>query len=363
MLYCSILLPTALSLKEEEGLLTYIDSIKTGFKVINKNWQLVLIQVGAMFISLLGFFIFIGLPLAIAFIIFGIDLTEFSRPDNIFNLFKRPSDLLSRYLGLAILLFTSLFIYIISIFIIGVFVFGGSLGSISRTIKESVSFHFSTFWKEGKRLFFPLVGFTALIGLGFLVLAFVLGLLGGSISALISLAREQEAALALFLGIFFSLFLFVLGLGLILIVLSITIYGAAIIALNGEGPVAAIKKAVQYLYRKPQGLYLYCLIFLAFVVINFAIIAIGIPMGLVPIIGPLLSFIYQLSVYFLQSYFGLSMIATILVYYYSTSEEFQKLNRPPFLSPTDSIQAEDISPSGASQQEKPLHEIDGTEQK
>lgn len=342
--------------------MTYIDSIKTGFRVMNRNWQLVLIQVGAMFVSLFGFFIFIGIPLAIAFIIFGIDLTELSKPDEIVNLFRRPSDLLSRYLGLAILLFTSLLIYIISIFVIGVFVFGGSLGLIARTIKEAGSFHFSTFWNEGKRLFFPLMGFTALIGLGFLALAFVLGLLGGSISALISLAREQEAALALFLGIFFSLFLFLFGLGLILVVLSITIYGAAIIALNGEGPIAAIKKAVQYLYRKPQGLYLYCLIFLAFVIINFAIIAIGIPMGLVPLIGPFLSFIYQLSVYFIQSYIGLSMIATILVYYYSTSEEFQKLNRNLLLNPIDSIQAEDTSPSEAAQQEKSPHEIDKTGQ-
>lgn len=342
--------------------MTYINSIKEGFRVINRNWQLVLIQVGAMFMSLFGFFIFIGVPLAIAFIIFGIDLTELSKPDEIANLFRRPSDLLSRYLGLAILLFTSLLIYIISIFVIGVFVFGGSLGLIARTIKEAGSFHFSTFWNEGKRLFFPLLGFTALIGLGFLALAFILGLLGGSISALISLAREQEAALALFLGIFFSLFLFLFGLGLILVVLSITIYGAAIIALNGEGPISAIKKTVQYLYRKPQGLYLYCLIFLAFVIINFAIIAIGIPMGLVPLIGPFLSFVYQLSIYFLQSYLGLSMIATILVYYYSTSEEFQGLNRNSLLNPTDSILAEDTSPSEAYQQEKPPHEIDRTGQ-
>lgn len=342
--------------------MTYIDSIKTGFRVINRNWQLVLIQVGAMFVSLLGFFIFIGLPLAIAFIIFGIDLTELTRPDDILNLFKKPSDILSRYLGLAILLFTSLLIYIIAIFIIGVFVFGGSLGSIARTIKEAGSFHFSTFWKEGKRLFFPIMGFTALIGLGFLALAFILGLLGGSISALISLAREQEAALALFLGIFFSLLLFVLGIGLILVVLSITIYGAAIIALNSEGPIAAIKKAVQYLYRKPQGLYLYCLIFLAFVITNFAIIAIGIPMGLVPLIGPFLSFIYQLSVYFLQSYLGLSMIATILVYYHSTSERSQRQDSSPFLNLTDSIQTEDTSPSEAFQQEEPPHETDKTGQ-
>lgn len=298
--------------------MTYIGSIKTGFKVINRNWQLVLIQVGAMFISLFGFFIFIGIPLAIAFIIFGIDLTNLSRPDDIIGLFKRPSDLLSQYLGLAILLFTSLIIYFLSVFVIGVFVFGGSIGTIARTIKTTESFHFKTFWTEGKRLFFKLIGFTAIIGAGFLILAFILGLLGGAISALVSFARGQEAALALFLGIFFSLLLFVIGLGLIIIILSITVFGAAIIALDGEGPIRAIKNAIQYIYKRPQGIYLYCLIFFAFVIINFALILIGIPMGLVPLIGPLLSFLYQLSLYFLQSYLGLIMIATILVYYHSS---------------------------------------------
>jgi hypothetical protein len=335
--------------------LTYIDSIKAGIRLINRNWQLVLIQVGAMFVSIVGFFIFIGIPLAVAFIIFGIDLTGLSQPDEIFRLFKSPSDIISRYLGLAILLFTFLLAYILSVFILGVFVFGGSIGTMAKYIKDSESFNFKTFWQEGKRLFFPLVGFTAIIGLGFLILAFILGLLGGSISAIVSLAKEQEATLALFLGIFFSLLLFVIGLSLIMIILSITIYGAAIIALNGEGPFSAIKKATLYLYRRPQGLYLYCLIFLGFVIINFLIIAIGIPMGLVPLIGPLLSFVYQISVYFLQSYLGLIMIAAIIIYYHSTSGR----SHPDDLE-RDSIQAVDTSPQGASQQEGSLSGTDET---
>ncbi len=323
---------------------------------MNRNWQLVLIQVGAMFASLVGFFIFIGIPLAIAFIIFGIDLTDISRPDELANLLRRPSDLLSRYLGLAILLLTSLIIYIFSIFVVGIFVFGGSIGSITRTIRGSETFQIRAFWKEGKRLFFPLIGFTAIIGAGFLILAFLLGLLGGSISALVSIAKEQEAALALFLGIFFSLLLFASGLGLIIMALSVTIYGAAVIAMDKEGPFTAIKKAILYLYNKPQGLYLYCLMFIAFVITNFIIIAIGIIMGIVPVIGPFLSFVYQLSVYFLQSYLGLVMIATVMVFYHSTSGMVQ----PP--GGQDSIQAEDISPAGASQQEEPPLRMDETTQ-
>lgn len=343
--------------------MTYINSIKEGIKVINRNWQLVLIQVGAMFGSILGFFIFIGIPLAIAFIIFGIDLTNLSRPDDILNLFNRPSEIISRYFGLAILLITSFIIYILSIFVIGIFVFGGSIGTIARTLKEARTFHFKTFLAEGKRLFLPLIGFTAIIGTGFLILAFILGLLGGSISAIVSLAKEHEAALALFLGIFFSLLLFVVGLSLIIFALSITIYGAAIITLNGEGPINAIKKAALFLYRRPQGFYLYCIIFIAFMVINFAIILIGLLMGLVPLIGPAISFIYQLSLYFLQSYLGLIMIATILVYYYSTVyQEAQTSSGTPYPVLKDSIQNFDTSAPEGSQQEGPPFQTDETGQ-
>lgn len=318
--------------------MTYIGSIKTGFKVVNRNWQLVLIQVGAMFISLFGFFIFIGIPLAIAFTIFGIDLTNLSRPDDIIGLFKRASDLLSQYLGLAILLFTSLIIYLLSVVVIGVFVCGGSIGTIARTIKTTESFHFKTFWTEGKRLFFNLIGFTAIIGASF----FILALLGGAVSALVSFVRGQEAALALFLNIFFSLLLLVIGLGLVIIIPSITVFGAAIIALDGQGPIGAIKNAVQYIYKRPQGIYLYCLMFFAFVIINFALILIGILIRLVPLIGPSLSFLYQLSLYFLQSYLNLIMIATILVYYHSSITS---------LTEKDSTQTLDTSPSTDPRQE------------
>ena len=53
----------------------YSDAIKNGFRLVNKNWQLVLIQLGMMVISCIGFFVFIGVPLAVAFVMFGLDLT------------------------------------------------------------------------------------------------------------------------------------------------------------------------------------------------------------------------------------------------------------------------------------------------
>ena len=194
----------------------YTEAIQSGLKTINRNWQLVLIQMGAMFASFIGFFILVGIPLAIAFIIFGLDLTELSRIEDVFRTFREPAEILSKYFALVVLVLTSLLLYITVVLAFGIFLFGGSIGVISRSIEGRIEkFEMRVFFSEGKRLFFPLVGFTSLIGLIFLVVAFVLGLFGGLVSAIVSVAKEQEATLALFLGIFFSLILFVIGLVLV----------------------------------------------------------------------------------------------------------------------------------------------------
>ena len=35
--------------------MTYSDAIKNGFRLVNKNWQLVLIQFGMMLVNCIGF--------------------------------------------------------------------------------------------------------------------------------------------------------------------------------------------------------------------------------------------------------------------------------------------------------------------
>ena len=59
--------------------MTYSDAIKNSFGLVHKNWQLVMVQVAMMIVSCIGFIVFIGIPLAIAFVMFGLDLTELSR--------------------------------------------------------------------------------------------------------------------------------------------------------------------------------------------------------------------------------------------------------------------------------------------
>lgn len=301
--------------------MTFAVAVKGGFNTINRNWQLVLIQIGAMFASFIGFFIFVGIPLAIAFIIFGLDLTELARFDDILGRLREPTKIISKYFGLIVMVLASFLVYLLAVFIVGIFVFGGSIGVIGRSVKDIAErFNLKTFLSEGKRLFFPLVWFTTLIGLIFIVMAFVLGLFGGAISAIVSLAKEQEATLAVFLGIFFSLIVFVIGLVFLLALLSVAVYGSAIMAIRGHRPVVSLKEAVYHLYKHPDAFYLYCIVFVGYLIISFMIMFLGYPMKYIPLIGPLMALMYQLSVYIVQSYLGFVMIASIFSYYYAATD-------------------------------------------
>ena len=299
--------------------MTNIEAIKDGLRLVNRNWQLVLIQLSMVFISSIGFFIIVGIPLAIAFIFFSIDLTEFANIRDVFRILKEPSDILSKYLGLILIVLSSFLFYVILVGLLGVYVFGGSIGVIGRSIRErSSKSNVRVFFDEAKRLFIRLLGFTSVIGIIFIIAAFSLGLLGGGIAALVSFAQSQDSTLALFFGTFFSLILIIVAAVIILGILSATLYGIASLFFKETGPLSSFKEATRYLIRHPNAFWLYAILFAGYLIASFLLILLSYPFTLIPIIGTVLSFPYQLISYAFETYLGLMIIATILTYYYST---------------------------------------------
>lgn len=306
--------------------MTFIEAIKDGFRLVNRNWQLVLIQLSMVFVSSVGFFIIVGIPLAIAFIIFGIDLTQLANVRDIFRVLREPSDILSRYLGLFLIVLSSFLLYIIMVSLLGIYVFGGAIGVIGNSIRERASrFNAHTFFGEARRNFLHLLGFTSVIGIIFILAAFFLGILGGGIAALVSLAQSQDSTLALFFGTFFSLILIIIAVVLILGILSITLYGIAALSLKGTGPWSSIKTAVQYMLRHPDAFWLYTVLFVGYLLASFLLIVLSYPFTLIPIIGTILSFPYQLISYAFETYLGLLIIAAIITYYASTEVSIKPL--------------------------------------
>ena len=299
--------------------MTFVEAIRDGFRLVNRNWQLVLIQISMVFISAIGAFIIVGLPLAIAFIIFGIDLTGLTDVRDVLGMLRGPSDILSKYLGLVLIILTSILLYVLLVALLGIYIFGGSIGIIGRSLRDrSLKFHMGVFFGEAKRLFLRLLGFTSVIGVISIVAFFFLGILGGGIAALVSFAQTQDSTLALFFGTFFSLILFVIALFLILGILSIALYGMASLFFKDTGSAKSVREATRYLIRNPNAFWLYAVLFLGYLVAFFLLILLSYPFTLIPLIGTILSFPYQLVSYTFQTYLGLMIIAAIFAYYYST---------------------------------------------
>lgn len=315
----------------------YIEAIKEGFRLVHRIWQLVLIQLSMMFITGIGFFIFVGIPLAVAFILFSIDLTGITEKD-IFQLLKEPSEIISKYFGIVLFVILGLLVYFLAAITFSIYVFGGSVGVIGKALEDkTLKFSMRLFFSEAKRLFLPMLGFTTLVGIILIAVAFVFGILGGGVVALISFVKSQDSTLALFLSLFFSLILILLLFALFLGILSITIYGTAVLSIKGIGPLKSLKDASQYIMKRPQAFWLYLLLFGGYILISFLLVLLGYPFKLIPVIGAVLSFPYQLISYIFQTYIGLAIIATIFTYYYSTGILSKPVAETPPIqtSPTD----------------------------
>jgi hypothetical protein len=297
--------------------MTYSEAIKTGFNTINRLWQLIAVQAGLMVINCIGFFVIVGIPLGIAFVIFGLDLTGITQAKDFFSMFTSPSDFISKYLWLVLMVVISIVFYILIVTTLGLFVFSGSAGMIGQGIfVPSAFFSMKRFFSEGRQLFFPIMWFSGLMGLLFIVVAFMLGLLGGGIAAVVSAAKGHDSTLALFLGIFFWLLLSLAAVSLILAILAVTVYGIAILFFRREGSVKTLRASCLFLWNRQDAFWLYILLLLGYVTGSFVMMLISYPFYLVPILGPIISFPLQLISYIGQGYLGLIVLAVVFVYYH-----------------------------------------------
>jgi hypothetical protein len=297
--------------------MTYSEAIKSGFRLVNNKWQLIVIQTLMMLFNCIGFFVVVGIPLGIAFIIFGLDLTGLAEMKDVMELLRNPAEILSKYFSLILIIIACFFLYVIMVTTIGLYVFSGSVGIIGRAVIEpSIKFSLRGFFAEARRLFFPMMWYSLLVGLIFLVITFALTLFGSGVAALVSAAKGQDSTLALFLGIFFSLVLVLVGLSLILGTLAVTVFGIAVLFFKREGSVKSFTSAFRFLQNHQQAFWLYVILLSGYILLSFFIMLIVYPFNLIPIIGTLISFPIQITSYIAQGYLGLIILAVIFNYYY-----------------------------------------------
>jgi hypothetical protein len=214
------------------------------------------------------------------------------------------------------------------------------------------------FFAEAKRIFFRLVWFSLFMSLFFVLIIFLLGLLGGGVAAIVQAAKTQDSTLALFLGIFFSLILALLAVVMLLGAIAVTVYGIAILFFKAEGVIRSFKGAADFLWNRPSAFRLYVLLFFSYVFLSFILMVFTYPFSLIPIFGKIISFPLQIVFSAIQSYIGLSFIATIFIYYHETEIRKQDIHgETPSgtagLNLENSSETGDISDPGVLRQEDP----------
>lgn len=305
---------------DKQRMFIFLSTIKEGIATVNRNWYLLVIQFSSLLLSCLSFFVIIGVPILFAFVMLGIDLTEVFRYRDLFEAFRGTTGLLQKYFRMALVILISLFLYLSFITALWIFVLSGTIGTLKRgVLDQSYKLNLKSFFNEGKALFVPVFFFTSVIGLIFIVSAFILGFLGSVASAIIEFAKAQELALALFLGVFFSLLIISIGIFLIIIILSLTVYGMAYLSFNlSRNPFHTLKETIRYVYNHPSSIGFYALLLLGYVILGFLVILIGVPFALIPAIGPFLSMPFQIFTYVIQFYAGLIMLSATFHYYKNT---------------------------------------------
>jgi len=293
--------------------MTYGEAIKEGFSALNRNWQLVLVQLVVSIISCMGFIFIVALPIVIALLIIGFN------PLTIVSLSHSPQAILSQNLGLLILVGGLLILYILCISTLGLYLYGAAAGMISRGIMDdSERFSMNAFFAEGKRLFFPVIGYTALTGLIAIGMLLLFGISALGAFTLISYAKSLSLTLSIFIGVFFSITGIIIGALSLFGILSVTVYGTGSLAMKGTTVTEALKDAFRYLSDRPQAFWFYVLLSLAYFIFSILLSLIGLPLRAIPFVGLILGLPYQILVYALQGYAGLMLISIVFSYYYGT---------------------------------------------
>ncbi len=293
--------------------MSYSEAIREGFSVINRNWQLVIIQFVFTVLSCIGFFLVVVLPLAVALVMTGVSPSLLSR------LQGSPEAILSRYSGLALAGGVLLFLYILLASVLGLYVFGASAGTLSRAVRDaSERFNMKAFFEEGRRCFMPLLGFFAVLGLIAIGGVLLFFLAATAVSLTVAYVQGQSPTLSTFLGVFFALIGLVSGFFAFFGLLSLLVYGVASIVLKGTGAVAAVRETVRYILDRPSAFWLYVLLAVMYLLFTLSLSLIGFALEGLHGAGLILTFLYQLLAYGLQGYAGLFVLSTAFAYYHGT---------------------------------------------
>jgi len=280
-----------------------IESIKDGFKLTHRNWQLILIHVVMIFINIIAFFLLVAVPLFIVVTYLGLDITHL---DDLIPIFiNDPLKLITRYIGLVFFIITAIIFYLFAVSILYVYTLGGTLGIFKDSIIDPThEFNLSSFFKEARRYFphiFWLAFFTMLIVGGLLGIIIIFG--GITITVLQSLDIRYPS-IQLFFNYFISLFIIISGLLILYAAIVFTLFSFVISVFEDKKAIESIRATYCFLRDNTLAFFYYLLLMIGIGIVNF----LALLLGVIPIIAPLLNI-------FVQSYLSVLLWSTLITFY------------------------------------------------
>jgi hypothetical protein len=296
--------------------MNFIAVIKEGAGIANRNWQLILIQFLFLLLGFLSMMIIVGIPLAMAFIIFGLDLTEMLRQPDLLGIFRVAGDMLSKSFPIVIFVVLSFVLYAASLVGMSIFLCAGTIGMLARTIQNDLSFSMRTFWGEAKRLFFPAFIYANIAGLGFTLFTMLVGVLSEIANQFILFAETRGETLGEFLKVFFSLLLGSAGLLIFLAIMGITLYGFGYLAFNRPRPFRAVKQSAIFMFKNPSSFLLMGILFFGFLIFLALISFISISSASIPLAGTFLALPLNIFFHAALWYVIFTILSTLFIFYY-----------------------------------------------
>lgn len=295
--------------------MSYAENIKEGFRLVNRNWPLVVIQFVMAVIGCVGFFVIVGIPLLAAVMALGLNVSELTKLSDFLVKAESPLELLKEYLAVGLVVVVAVLVYLGFAVSLWLYVFGASAGVLGRALSlPGHRFALREFYSDGRRLFFPLLWYTSLVGLIFLGGFVLLGVLGGILPAL----KFHETTFGLFLSVFFALLAVVAGILLTAASVALALFGTGLMVFRGGGASQTLRGTLRFLRERPSALGLFAVAAAGYVLVYFVFVLMALPFNLIPVVGPVLLLPYQLFLYALQGYLNLVLMAVVVSYIHST---------------------------------------------
>ncbi len=291
-----------------------IESIKEGFNVTHRNWQVILLKVAVTFINFFGLLLFAGISIAVVIAVVGADLPYLK--DILYGLISDPLEILSKYLRLAILIFVAFILYLTVASVIILYAFGGTLGVLRNSaIDTQYRFSFSSFFAEAKNLFSPLLwlfSITLLVITGIVMVFGILTVIGFFV---IHTYSGSGTTLSTFIVSFFTLLAIFSGLIIVFGGLIFTFYAAIVLVVGKKGVIDSFRDTWNFLTNKPTAFLFYIILVIAVVVINIVLTIITGTFRMIPMAGFVIGIPYHFAVSILMNYLSVVMWSSLLVFY------------------------------------------------